>query len=710
MASPAVDRVPYGGDYNPEQWPPDVWDADHAAFDAAGIDTLTVGVFAWALTQPDEHTYDLSVLERIVERADAEGRRVVLATGTGALPPWLAHRYPEVNRTDFEGRRHVYGQRHNACPSSPVFRRAAAGLARRLAQRFGDHPAVAAWHVGNEYGGACYCDLCAVEFRDWLRERYGGLDRLNDAWTTTFWSHRFTDWAQIVPPNALSEHWRGPDHTAFQGITLDYLRFTSDNLLRTFREETAAIRAHSDLPVTTNFMGLYRPIDYHRWAGDLDFASWDNYPPDAASAPRMALAHDLMRGLKDGRPFWLMEQTPSTTASRDVNPVKRPGVLRLWSWQAVAHGADAVLYFQMRASRGACEKDHGAVLGHAGRTDTRVFGEVAELGAELERLGGATLGARTPARTALLFDWDSWWAVEIWDGPNRHARYLDVVAAYHRALWEAGAQLDVVPVTADLARYDVVVAPALHMVKGDLAEQLEAVVGRGGTVVTTALSGRVDEDCRAFLSDVPGPLAPIVGVRVDETDARAPGEVNPVTLEAPGAPSLTCEARLVFELVQAERADVVGRYGEDFYAGTPAVTRRRHGSDGSDGSDGADGSDAPDDRAGGEAWYVGTLLDDAGVAWVVRRALERHGLVGPFADVPGLELATRQGVDAEVDVLLNHGAHAVEVPAHASGVDVLTGRAVSAGEVLHLDPTGVLVLRRDAGPASGGGPAAAPLR
>lgn len=698
MSLPATSRVPYGGDYNPEQWPPEVWDADHAAFTAARIDTLTIGVFAWSLTQPDEGTYDLAVLERAVERAHAEGRQVCLATGTGALPPWLATRHPEVNRTDFEGRRHVYGQRHNACPSSPVYRRSAAALARQVARRFGDHPAVVAWHVGNEYGGACYCDLCAVEFRYWLRERYGDLDRLNDAWGTTFWSHRFGDWAQVVPPNALSEHWRGPDRTAFQGITLDYLRFTSDNLLRTFREEKAAIRAHSDRPVTTNFMGLYRPVDYHRWADDLDFVSWDNYPPDHDSAARMALAHDLMRGLKGGQPFWLMEQTPSTTASRDVNPVKRPGVLRLWSWQAVAHGADAVLYFQMRQSRAACEKDHGAVLGHAGRTDTRVFREVAALGAELERVGDVVLGARTPARTALLFDWDSWWALEIWDGPNRHVRYLDVVTAYHRALWSAGAQLDVVPVTADLAAYDVVVAPALHLVGGDLADRLADVVARGGTLVTTALSGRADEDDRAFLADVPGPLARLVGVRVDETDAQPPGVANPVALALPGEPGpVAAAASLVLELVVPDDGtDVVGRYGADFYAGTAAVTRRRHAGDGSAGT------------GDGEAWYVGTLLDQPGVDWVVRRALERHGLVGPYADAPGVELAVREGPAGRVELVLHHGAEPVEVAAHAAGSDLLTGRAVRAGEALRLAPGDVVVLLRTDPDAAGR--AATPLR
>ncbi|OPG05909.1 beta-galactosidase [Streptomyces sp. GKU 895] len=661
-------RIPYGGDYNPEQWPPGVRDEDHRLFTRAGIDTLTVGVFSWSLTQPAEDTYDFTVLDRILDRAAAEGRQVCLATGTAALPPWLAKKYPEVNRTDFEGRRHRYGQRHNFCPSSPAYRRLSTAMAGRLAERYADHPALLAWHINNEYGGACYCDLCADAFRDWLRNRYGSLDALNDAWWTTFWSHRYTDWAEIEPPSALTEHWRGPDHTAFQGTTLDYFRFTTDALLGCFLAEKEAIRRHDpETPVTTNFMGMFRPLDYHRWAPHLDFASWDSYPPLDAPPTWAALAHDLMRGLKDGAPFWLMEQTPSTTACRDVNPLRRPGELRLATFQAVAHGADAALYFQLRASRGACEKYHGAVIGHAGRDDTRVFREVADLGAELKLLGGATLGARTPARTALLFDWDSWWALEISDGPSRLVRYQEVVHAYYRAAREAGADVDVVPQTADLTGYDVVLAPVLHMVKGDLASRLEAVAARGGTVLTTFLSGRVDAHDRAFLTDVPGPLAPLMGVRVDEWDARPPDITQAI-------PELGSEARLVFEIVQPRGAEPVATYGGDFYAGAPAVTRNAFGD--------------------GEAWYVATALDQPGVDQVIRRILARHDLLGPYADHPAVETATRVTPDGtHILFVLNHVTEAAHLTAPAGVTDLLTGKRTEQGDPLSLDPLGVAVLR-----------------
>jgi beta-galactosidase len=674
-------KIRYGGDYNPEQWPQEVWDEDHRLFTRAGIDTLTVGVFTWSLTQPAPGTYDFTVLDRIIDRAAAEDRRVCLATGTAALPPWLAKRHPEVNRTDFEGRRHRYGQRHDFCPSSPAYREHATALASRLAERYAHHPALLAWHINNEYGGACYCELCAGAFRQWLRDRHGTLDALNDAWCTTFWSHRYTDWDQIEPPNALTEHWRGPDHTAFQGNTLDYFRFTTDALLGCFLAEKEAIRAHDpDTPVTTNFMGLFRPLDYHRWAPHLDFASWDNYPPLDAPPTRPALAHDLMRGLKDGAPFWLMEQTPSTTACRDVNPLRRPGELRLATFQAIAHGADAALYFQMRASRGACEKYHGAVIGHAGRDDTRVFREVAALGRELEALGDRTLGARTPARTALLFDWDSWWALEISDGPSRLVKYPDVVHAYYRAAREAGADVDVIPQTADLTPYDVVLAPALHMVKGDLAARLEAVAARGGTVLATFLSGRVDEHDRAFLTDVPGPLAPLMGIRVDEWDARPPEFTQTV-------PELGTQARLVFEIVLPRGAGPVATYGTDFYAGTPAVTRN------------------PVGDHDGEAWYVATALGRPGVEQVVRRILTRHDLLGPYAGHPTVETANRVTPDGtRLLFLLNHAPEPARLTAHATATDLLTGKRLDQGEPLVLDPWGVAILQQIRRPRPSGTP------
>jgi beta-galactosidase len=334
-----------------------------------------------------------------------------------------------------------------------------------------------------------------------------------------------------------------------------------------------------------------------------------------------------------------------------------------------------VLFFQVRASRGACEKYHGAVIGHAGRSDTRVFREVAELGAELDRLGRAVLGARTPARVAVLFDWDSWWALEITDGPSRLVRYPEVVLAYYRALWNAGVDVDVVPVTAELSRYDVVVTPALYLLKGDLPQRLEAVAARGGSVVTTFLSGRADANDNAFLMDVPGPLGALMGIRIDEWDARGPEVVNPVRLHS-GETWHEVGSRLIFELLIPQGAEVVGTYRADFYAGAPAVTRNAFGA--------------------GHGWYVGAGLDQEGVSWVIRRVLDEHGLRGPYPDVPDLETAVRVTADGtRLLFLLNHGAEPVDVVARADGVDLLTGDRIGAGQPIGLSPRGVVVLHED---------------
>lgn len=352
MINLKLPKLFYGGDYNPDQWPKAVWDEDMRLFKLAGVDVATVGVFSWARLQPDELTYDFTWLDEVMDKLHENGVYACLATATAAVPAWLATRYPEVLRTDFEGRRRNYGFRHNFCPNSLTYRHYSRLLAQKLAERYQDHPALLVWHVNNEYGGTCYSDVSAKAFRAWLRTRYGSLDALNEAWNTAFWSHTFYDWDEIVPPNLLSEH-RSANKTAFQGISLDYARFNSDSLLACYREERDALKAVTpDVPITTNFMGTYKPLDYFRWAEHLDVISWDSYPAYDTSVSETAMRHDLMRGLKGGQPFMLMEQTPSQQNWQPYNSLKRPGVMRLWSYQAVARGADTVMFFQLGRLRG----------------------------------------------------------------------------------------------------------------------------------------------------------------------------------------------------------------------------------------------------------------------------------------------------------------------------------------------------------------------
>jgi beta-galactosidase len=642
MMHPRLRKIAYGGDYNPEQWPREVRDDDMRLFRLAGIDIATIGVFSWSLLQPSEDAYAFEWLDEIADALHANGVAMCLATATAAHPAWMAHRHPDVLRVDFQGRRRAYGQRHNSCPSSPTYRAYAPKLAGLLAERYGGHPGLAVWHVNNEYGGNCYCDACAAAFRTWLRDRYGDLDAVNEAWNTRFWSHTFYDWDEIVPPNLLSEH-LDARRTCFQGISLDYARFNSDNLLGCFLLERDAIRAHStDVPITTNMMGTYKPLDYFAWAPHLDVISWDSYPALDTPVSTTAFRHDLMRGLKDGRPFMLMEQTPSQQNWQPYNSLKRPGVMRLWSLQAVARGADTVMFFQLRRSRGACEKFHGAVIEHAGHEHTRVFRECAALGAELGELGATVLGARVEARVAIVFDWDTWWALEYSSGPSIDLGYLDEVLAWHRALFDRNVPVDVIGVGADLTRYDLVLAPLLYMVKPGFAATLEAFVAGGGRFVTTYFSGIVDERDLVTLGGYPGELRALLGIWVEETDALLPGAANRIVMRdgmTGFATEYACD--LLCDVIHAESADVVAVYGDDFYAGTPVVTKHRNGE--------------------GEAWYVGSRADAAFRGDLVAALCLAAGIAPPLTVPSGVEVTRREHADRSVVFVLNHNDEPREV-------------------------------------------------
>ena len=481
MINKKLPKIWYGGDYNPEQWDKEIMNEDLRMFNLSGIDVVTINVFSWALSQPNEDTYDFAWLDEIIDRLYENGTYVCLATSTGAHPAWMARKYPDVLRVDFEGRKRKFGGRHNSCPNSPTYRKYSERIAEKLAERYKDHPAVLIWHVSNEYGGYCYCDHCADGFRNWLQERYTTLETLNKAWNTGFWGHTFYEWEEIVPPNALSEEW-GVDNTNFQGISLDYRRFMSDSLLDCYKLEYNAIKKHTpDLPVTTNLMGLYKELDYFKWAKHLDVVSWDNYPSLNTPISLTAMTHDLMRGLKQGQPFMLMEQTPSQQNWQPYNSLKRPGVMKLWSYQAVAHGADTVMFFQLRRSVGACEKYHGAVIEHVGHEHTRVFRECAELGSELQKLSDSLLDTRINARVAIVFDWENRWAIELSSGPTVALKYVDEVHKYYDALFQQNIQADLIGTDTDLSGYDIVIAPVLYMVKKGYAKRVEDFVRSGGT-------------------------------------------------------------------------------------------------------------------------------------------------------------------------------------------------------------------------------------
>lgn len=672
MINDKLPKIWYGGDYNPEQWGPEEWKEDERMFKLAGIDVATVNVFAWALNQPNEETYDFVQLDETIDRLYKSGVYVCLATSTGAHPAWMARKYPDVLRVDVKGRRRRFGGRHNSCPNSPTYRKYAARLAGKLAERYKDHPGLLIWHVSNEYGGYCYCDNCAAAFRVWLRERYKTLDELNRVWNTRFWGHTFYDWEDVVVPSELSEEWNG-NRTNFQGISLDYRRFQSQSLLDCYKLEYDELKKHTPhIPVTTNLMGFYPELDYFEWAKHMDIVSWDNYPSLNTPVSYTAMTHDLMRGLKSGAPFMLMEQTPSQQNWQAYNSLKRPGVMRLWSYQAVARGADTVLFFQLRRSIGACEKYHGAVIEHVGHEHTRVFREVAELGRELEQLGDTLLDARTEAKIAIVYDWENRWATDLSSGPTVALNYVNEVHKYYDALFQMHVESDMVSVEEDFGKYEIVIAPVMYMIKPGFAKKVEQFVERGGTFVTTFFSGIVNENDLVTTGGYPGELRKVLGIWAEEIDALFPDQKNQIVMKRPwGALQGQYECGLLCDLIHAEGAEVLAEYGSDFYQGMPVATVNRYGA--------------------GRAYYVASSPEASFLQGFLNNLCAEKG-IQPLLDAPaGVEVARRVKDGKEYLFLLNHNAEAAQVEIGASPVKELLSGGTLSGTVT-VDGRGVLIL------------------
>lgn len=575
---PINPRFPFmlhGGDYNPDQWPEAVWPEDMRLMRLAHVNSASVGIFAWVKSEPADGVYTFDWLDRIMDLLAENGITAVLATPSGARPAWMDQKYPEVMRVTPDRRRRLHGLRHNHCPTSPIFREKVTAMNTRLAERYGDHPALLLWHLSNEYGGECHCDLCQAAFRDWLRARYGTLDAVNQAWWSAFWSHTYTDWSQIESPSPLGESY-------LHGLNLDWKRFTTDQMVDFMRHETVPLRQITpDVPVTTNLMGVYPGLNYWKFAPHIDVVSWDSYPlwhqvEPVELAAQVSFLHDLNRSLKGGKPFMLMESTPSMTNWMPYATLKRPGMHLLSSLQAVAHGSDTVQYFQWRKSRGSSEKLHGAVVDHAGHEHTRVFRDVTEVGAALARLDDV-VGTTTRPDVALIYDWENRWAIDDAQGPVREdKRYFETCIAHHRAFWKRGVPVDVIDMEQPLDSYKVVVAPMLYMVRPGVAERIAAFVEAGGTFVATYWSGIVDASDLCFLGGFPGPLRPVLGIWDEEIDALPPDQHNAIEIAAGGLAG-RYRVRDLCALIHAEGAEVLGTYAEDFYAGRPALTVNRFG-------------------------------------------------------------------------------------------------------------------------------------
>jgi beta-galactosidase len=668
---PDFGGIAYGSDYNPEQWPESSWAQDVRLMAEAGVNLVTVGVFSWSKLQPAPGELTAGWLDRVLDLLAGAGIRVDLATATASPPPWLVAAHPEILPVTVDGRRLAFGARQSYCPSAPAFRAAAVDLAERMARRYGDHPAVAMWHIGNEPGchvPECYCELSAAAFRRWLEARYGDLERLNEAWGGAVWSQWYTGWDEIEPPRTAPTF-------ANPAQQLDFARFSSDELLNCYRAEREVLAAHSPgRPATTNFIGMFRSLDQFRWSAELDVVSVDSYPDpaDAEAHVASAMAYDLTRSVGGGRPWILMEQAPNAVNWRAVNVPKAPGQYRGLSLQAVARGSDAVLSFQWRAAATGAEKFHSGMVPHAG-TDSRLWRDVVSLGADLRRLAPVA-GSLVRAEAALLLDWESWWALERDSHPTSRLHLAELLGEFYRPLLRAGVNVDFVHPESDLSGYRLAVVPALYLVSDAGADNVRRFVDGGGTALITFFSGIVDPTDRVRLGGYPAPWRDLLGLRVEELAPMPEGLA--VRLEGLDAADNDAAGRLWQDVIDLRGAVPLLSYAEGHLAGEAAATRHAHGR--------------------GEALYLGTLPDRATLARLVERTCRRAGLE-LRTDLPlGVE-AVRRG---EYLFLISHVDRPVELDLGAKHLDLLTG--VTVGPSAVLAPRDALVLAHD---SQGGGPA-----
>lgn len=631
----------------------------------AGVNLVSLGIFSWSKLEPRSNEYDFLWLDRLMDLLHEHGVSVNLATPSASPPAWLVHSYPEILPVTEDGTTLWHGSRRHYCPHSSAYHEHVTRLVRKLAERYASHPALVMWHVDNEYAchvSECFCDASVTAFRAWLKNRYSSLDQLNPAWGTAFWSQYYSDWDEIHPPRKAPTFINPAQQ-------LDWARFSSDSWIACFEEQKAILRELTPgIPVTTNFMGFHKPIDYWRFASQEDIVSNDNYP-DTSDPEWMIQAGmncDLMRSLGNRRPWILMEQAPTHVNWRPRNATKRPGVMRLCSYQAVARGADGVMFFQWRASKAGAEKFHSAMLPHMG-TDSRVWREVKAFGAELGKLD-AILSSQVQSEVAILMDWESWWALELNGKPSNDLRLLPQLMAYYAPLFKRNIAVDFAHPKSDLSRYKLAIAPNLYLVNERAVENINHYVANGGTLTMSFFSGIVDENDQIRLGGYPAPFQEMLGLVVEE---YAPySETQSDTACTTDNKQFRCS--LWSDIIRLKNAQAIAKFEQDYYAGSPAVTRNAFGK--------------------GTAFYVGTVPDPSGMAWLMEQVCETANIKPVSSNAPdGVELLRRVNGNSSWLFVLNHSEEKVEVPLEGHGRDLLTGRQVRGS--IELEPTGVAVIQ-----------------
>ena len=686
-------KAPYmihGCDYNPEQWldTPKILDEDMRLMQLSTINSVSVGIFSWVSLEPEEGVFNFSWLDDIFERMEKIGNKIVLATPSGARPHWLAQKYPEVLRTDTSRVKQLYGNRHNHCFTSPVYREKVRIINEKLARRYKDSPALILWHLSNEYSGECHCPLCQEAFRKFLQKKYNNdLDKLNREYWSTFWSHTYTDWSQIESPSPIGE-------TSVHGLNLDWKRFVTEQTMDFIRMEKESVQKYTpNIPVTANLMGTYSGLNYQKLAKELDLVSWDNYPAwhkngadDTQTAVETAFVHDFMRGCGSNKPFYLMESAVTCSTWQPVPKLKRPKMHKLSSLQAVAHGSDSVQYFQWRKSRGCIEKLHSAIIDHCGHENTRAFRDVQETGEALKKLD-TVIGSIIKPQVAILYDTENRWAYEdsvgiIGKQPGDEwtdtKDYVKTATLHYRPFWENGINVDVVSEEDDYSQYKILIAPLFYMVKEETAERIKRFVKNGGLFVTTYFSGLVNENDLVYEGGLPGPLSDLCGVWAEDTDALYPDDKVKIIPEkdAPFALKNMYIAEKTCEIIHAKGAKVLASYGNEFYAGMPALTENTYGN--------------------GKAYYIAFRNDTDFLNDFYQELIKVTCIKNPLrTQLPyGVTVSKRENEKQEFLFIQNFVDKEVKVDfGNKPMLELLSGRAISG--MITLEGYGILVLQRD---------------
>jgi beta-galactosidase len=656
---PGVDRIAFGGDYNPEQWPREVWDEDVRLMVAAGVNLVSIGIFSWALLEPREGEFDFAWLDEVIGLLSDAGIGISLGTPTASPPAWFWAKYPDARPVNRNGVPLGFGSRGMADPSSPEYAEAAARITRELGTRYGAHPALRIWHVHNEYGAPVsdsYSENSALAFREWLRVRYGSLDAVNSAWGTTFWGQHYGEWHEIDVPRLAAS-------VVNPAQQLDFARFTSDALLACFLRERDILHELSPgVPVTTNFMATSCPaIDYWKWAREVDIVSNDHY----LTAERddnhvlLALDADMVRSLAGGSPWILMEHSTSAVNWQRRNLAKTPGQLARNSMSHYARGADGIMFFQWRASRFGAEKFHSGMVPHAG-ADSRIYRDTAALGADLGALF-ETLGSTVTARVAILWDWESFWAQDLEWRPSGDLSHRRQIEAFYTRLWLDGITVDFAHPEADLTGYDLVLAPSLYLVSDAASANIAAYVRAGGVFVSSYFSGIVGSTDTVPAGPMPGAFREMLGMRVEE--------FRPLRADQAVELSSGVRGTVWTDDITPTTAEVVASYLDGPSAGGPAITRNRYGD--------------------GSAWYLSTEFGADQLADVLAAAFAEAGiLVDPLHD-ERVETVVRSDGEHTFTTYINHADEAVTI--EDGGFDLLSG---AASDTLVLAAGSVRVIRR----------------